>query len=101
MTVVNRDGIKQSNVGVSAVKLHCGKSLLRRVGCVQTRETLFKGIVQMTLPKSIELKWHCEVIERWLNTPGIPSEAREGLLDMQREVDEEMKTLEQSRNFSS
>jgi hypothetical protein len=54
----------------------------------------------MTLPKSIELKWHCEVIERWLNTPGIPSEAREGLLDMQRQVNEEMKTLEQSRNCS-
>jgi hypothetical protein len=54
----------------------------------------------MTLPKSIELKWHCEVIERWLNTPGVPAEAREGLLDMQREVNEEMKTLEQSLNCS-
>jgi hypothetical protein len=48
----------------------------------------------MTLPKSIELNWHCEVIERWLNTPGIPSDAREGLLVMQREVKEEMETLE-------
>jgi hypothetical protein len=48
----------------------------------------------MTLPKSIELKWHSEVIERWLNTPGIPSDAREGLLVMQREVKEEMEMLE-------
>jgi hypothetical protein len=75
-------------------------SLFCRAGCAQTRDTSFKGIVQMTLPKSIELKWHCEVIERWLNTPGIPSEAREGLLDMQREVKEEMNTLEQSLNCS-
>lgn len=54
----------------------------------------------MTLPRSVELKWHCEVIERWLDTPGIPSEAREGLLAMQREVKEEMETLEQSLNYS-
>ena len=54
----------------------------------------------MTLPRSVELKWHCEVIERWLNTPGIPSEAREGLLAMQQEVKEEMETLEQSLNYS-
>jgi hypothetical protein len=54
----------------------------------------------MPLPKSIELKWHCEVIERWLNTPGIPSEAREGLLAMQREVKEEMEALEQPPNCS-
>lgn len=54
----------------------------------------------MTLPRSVELKWHCEVIERWLDTPGIPSEAREGLLAMQREVKEEMETLEQSPNYS-
>ena len=54
----------------------------------------------MTLPRSVELKWHCEVIERWLDTPGIPSEAREGLLAMHREVKEEMETLEQSLNYS-
>jgi hypothetical protein len=59
-----------------------------------------KEVTIMTLPKSIELKWHCEVIERWLNTPGIPSDAREGLLVMQREVKEEMETLEQSLNCS-
>jgi hypothetical protein len=55
----------------------------------------------MTLPKRIELNCHCEVIERWLNTPGIPSEAREGLLAMQREVKEEMETLERSSTFIS
>jgi hypothetical protein len=54
----------------------------------------------MTLPKSIELKWQCEVINRWLNTPGIPSDAREGLLAMQSEVEEEMERLEQSLNCS-
>jgi hypothetical protein len=47
----------------------------------------------MTLPKRIELKWQYEVIERWLNTPGIPSDSREGLLAMQREVKEEMEAL--------
>jgi hypothetical protein len=98
MTVVSRDGIKQSNAGASVVKLHRDKSLLRRAASRQ--ETVVKGIVEMTLPKSIELKCHFEVIERWLNTPGIPSDAREGLLDMQREVKEEMKTLEQSRDSS-
>jgi hypothetical protein len=54
----------------------------------------------MTLPKSIELKWQCEVIERWLNTSGIPSDAREGLLAMQTEVREKMETLEQIANCS-
>jgi hypothetical protein len=54
----------------------------------------------MTMPKSIELNWHCEIIERWLNTPGIPSEAREGLLAMQTEVKEKMEALEQSLNCS-
>jgi hypothetical protein len=53
----------------------------------------------MTLPKSIELRCHCEVIERWLNTTGIPLDAREGLLAMQREAKEEMETLEQSLTF--
>jgi hypothetical protein len=49
----------------------------------------------MTLPRSIELMWHCEVIERWLNTPGIPSDAREQLILMQRDVKEEIETLEE------
>lgn len=53
----------------------------------------------MTLSKSIELKWQCEVIERWLNTPGIPIDAREGLLAMQKEVKEEMETLEPLPNW--
>jgi hypothetical protein len=66
----------------------------RRAPGFQTRDTSFKGIVQMTMPKSVELTWHCEVIERWLNTPGIPSEAREELLVMHRDVKQEMETLE-------
>jgi hypothetical protein len=52
----------------------------------------------VTPPKSIELEWRSEVIERWLNTPGIPSDAREGLLAMQSEVKEEIERLEQSVN---
>jgi hypothetical protein len=55
----------------------------------------------MTLPKSTELNWQWEVIQRWLNTPGIPPDARDGLLAMQREVKEEMETLEQSLHCSA
>ena len=51
----------------------------------------------MTLPKKIELRWQNEVIESWLNRPGIPSEAREELLAMQRALKKEMETLEESR----
>lgn len=54
----------------------------------------------MTLPKSIELRWQIEVIENWLNIQSIPSEAREGLLAMQRDMKEQMEKLEQSRTFS-
>ena len=46
----------------------------------------------MTLPRSLELRWQEEVIERWLNTPGIPEdicrELRAMLWDVRREMSE-------------
>jgi len=46
----------------------------------------------MTLPRSVELRWQEEVIERWLNTPGIPEdicrELRAMLWDVRREMGE-------------
>lgn len=59
-----------------------------------TGRCIVEGKSQMTLSKSIELRWQNEVIESWLNTPDIPSEARERLLAMQREVKEEIEELE-------
>jgi len=52
----------------------------------------------MTLPRSMELQWQREVIEKWLNTPGVPFDAREGLIEMLRGVKEEMGRLEASRS---
>ena len=47
----------------------------------------------MTLPKSVELQWQQEVIELWLNTPGIPGDSRTGLLDLLDVVKDEMENL--------
>jgi hypothetical protein len=52
------------------------------------------GVWSMTLPRGTELQWQREVIERWLNTPSIPFDARTGLLEMLKEVKEEMGRLE-------
>jgi len=52
----------------------------------------------MTLPRSMELEWQREVIEKWLNTPGVPPDARAGLVEMLRGVREEMERLEAARN---
>jgi hypothetical protein len=52
----------------------------------------------MTLPRSMNLQWQQEVIEKWLNTPGIPPDARAKLLEMLRVVKEEMERLETARN---
>ncbi len=53
----------------------------------------------MMLPRGMELQWR-EVIERWLDTPGIPVDARTGLLEMLKGVNEEMARLEAaSHNF--
>jgi hypothetical protein len=46
----------------------------------------------------MELEWQREVIEKWLNTPGIPLDARTGLVEMLRGVKEEMERLEAARN---
>ena len=48
----------------------------------------------MTMPRSMELQWQREVIEKWLETPGIPLDARSGFLDMLQDVNEEMAKLE-------
>ena len=52
----------------------------------------------MTLPRSKELQWQRDVIERWLNTPSIPFDARTGLLELLKEVKEEMGRLEAARS---
>jgi len=52
----------------------------------------------MTLPRIMELEWQREVIEKWLNTPEIPPDARAGLVEMLREVSEEMEMREATRN---
>ncbi len=51
----------------------------------------------MTLPRRAELRWQQEVIERWLITPGIPVDAREGLLELLKLVNQEVETLEAAR----
>jgi hypothetical protein len=48
----------------------------------------------MKLPRSKELQWQREVIEKWLNTPSIPFAARTELLEMLKEVKEEMGRLD-------
>jgi len=47
----------------------------------------------MTLPRSVELRWQKEVIERWLHTPGVPEDAHAKLLEMLRDVKDEMNGL--------
>ena len=44
----------------------------------------------MTLDRRMELQWQQETIQRWLNTPGVPADAREGLLLMLTRVMEEL-----------
>jgi len=52
----------------------------------------------MTLPRSMELQWQREVIEKWLNTTSVPFDARTGLREMLKEVKEEMGRLEAARS---
>jgi hypothetical protein len=47
----------------------------------------------MALPRSAELQWQQEIIELWLNTPGIPDDARIGLIEMLRSVKKEKENL--------
>jgi hypothetical protein len=56
------------------------------------------GVRQMTLPRSMELQWQRDVIEKWLNTASVPLDARTGLLEMLEEVKEEMGRLEAARS---
>jgi hypothetical protein len=54
----------------------------------------------MTLPRSAELRWQQEVIERWLITRSVPFDAREGLLELLKRVNQEMENLESARSSS-
>jgi hypothetical protein len=40
----------------------------------------------MTLPKKLELHWQAEIINRWLNTPGLDNDANQALSEMLRDV---------------
>ena len=51
----------------------------------------------MALPRSVELQWQKEVIERWLTTGGIMPDVRPGLLEMLRVVNDELDDLETER----
>ena len=51
----------------------------------------------MTLPRSTELRWQQEVTERWLITRSVPFDAREGLLELLKLVNQEMVNLEIAR----
>jgi hypothetical protein len=44
----------------------------------------------MTLPRSVELCWQKDVIEQWLNTSGVPTDAHAQLLEMLRDLKAEM-----------
>ena len=52
---------------------------------------------QMTLPKNIELQWQRETLERWLNSPGVPADAYEVLLQQLQEVKKEIENLVRGR----
>jgi hypothetical protein len=51
----------------------------------------------MALPRSVELQWQKEVIERWLTTGGITPDVRPGLLEMLRVLSDELDDLETER----
>ena len=51
----------------------------------------------MALPRSVELQWQKEVIERWLTTGGITPDLRPGLLEMLRVLNDELDDLETDR----
>ena len=47
----------------------------------------------MTLPRSAELQWQQEIIELWLETPGIPTDSRTSLLELLKTLKEEKEKL--------
>ena len=51
----------------------------------------------MALPRSVELQWQKEVIERWLTTGGTTPDVRPGLLEMLRVLNDELDDLETER----
>ena len=55
----------------------------------------------MTLPRRAELQWQQELIELWLDKPGIPADARTGLLEMLETVKEERETLRVQRHLNT
>lgn len=46
----------------------------------------------MTLPRKVELRVHQEIVERWLSSPGIPTDVRDILLDWLEEVKKQIDT---------
>lgn len=47
----------------------------------------------MTLPRSVELRWQQDVIERWLHTPGVSADAHANLLEMLRDLKDELNSV--------
>lgn len=47
----------------------------------------------MTSLRGMELQRQKEIIERWLDTPGIPADAQTQLLEMLSDVNKEMQNL--------
>jgi hypothetical protein len=55
----------------------------------------------MTLSRSVELRWQEDVIERWLHTPGVPADAHANLLEMLRDVKDELNSLARGTESTS
>jgi len=47
----------------------------------------------VTLPRSVELQWQKEIIERWLNSPGVPGDAQRALLEELQEIEKQIDAL--------
>jgi hypothetical protein len=47
----------------------------------------------VSLPRSIELEWQKQMIEVWLNTPGIPNNARDELVELLDRVKTEIEEI--------
>jgi hypothetical protein len=55
----------------------------------------------MTLPRSVELHWQEDVIKRWLHTPDVPADAHAILLEMLRDLKDEMNSLAPAQRKST
>jgi cell division FtsZ-interacting protein ZapD len=53
----------------------------------------------VTSERSIELQRQKDIIEQWLNTPGIPVDAHAKLLQMLSEVNEEINSFVTSNKY--